>query len=101
MTNYARIASVVRKEFDRRVEQTGLNTWPIRGGVSITRWGNEGRDIEGELNKAGLEFDKTLSGTFIVSSWPMQQAAMKKAAEMAEVGQIPADRRSPSPSLFS
>ena len=79
-----------REEFERRVENTGLNTWPCRGGYLITGWGNKEKDIAGELNRAGLPFEKNLSGAFIVTSGSFEREALEQInAQKAEASFCP------------
>lgn len=84
--DYSAVRRVAREEFEKRVEATGLETYPCRSGYLVRGWGNEGRDIRKELEAAGLPFEMNASGAFVVSSWSLEQAAIQRAYDAAQAG---------------
>lgn len=81
--DYSEVRKAARQAFEKKIEATGLNVWPCRSGYTVSGWGNQGRDIGKALEAEGLSYDRNLSGTFIVSSGPMEQAAIQQAYDMA------------------
>lgn len=80
--DYSKVRQAARAAFEARFEKTGLNIVDIRrGNYIVSRWGNEGRDIEQTLRMAQLPYYKNLSGAFIVSSDPMEQDAIERVYE--------------------
>ncbi len=85
--DYKEARRVGREEFEKRVAGSGLETYPCRSGYLVRAWGNEGRDIAAELDQAGLPYDRNLSGTFIISSWPFEKAAIGAAAAIPQAAE--------------
>jgi len=80
---YSKVRKAAQEDFEKAFKATGLNGYPSRGGYTVTGWGNEGRNIRETLESAGLPYERNLSGTFIVNSWPFEQAALQKAVGIA------------------
>ena len=75
-----------REDFEQAFAATGLNGWPCRGGYTVSGWGNDGRDIRQTLESAGLSYELNLSGAFIVSGRPQEQAAIERVYQAADAG---------------